>query len=135
MLLCCKTRLSSALSWRKMGRRIGAVPPSAALRAGLGRSDRRERSRSCSFDIRRIAHLECPLTLIMQAAYHLLSRASISKSPEPWRGHHLLHSFALLFLNDLVQYTPSDTGAEDRFPPVNSADGFNDLIWLGFPFD
>jgi hypothetical protein len=43
--------------------------------------------------------------------------------------------FALLFLNDLVQYTPGDTGAEDRFPPVHSADGFNDLIWLGFSFE
>jgi len=43
--------------------------------------------------------------------------------------------FALLFLNDLVQYTPGDTGAEDRFPPVHSADGFNDLSRLGLSFE
>jgi hypothetical protein len=38
------------------------------------------------------------------------------------------------FLNDLVQYTPGDTRAEDRFPSANSADGFNDLCRLGFSF-
>ena len=41
----------------------------------------------------------------------------------------------LLPLNYLVQHAPGDTGAEDRFPSANSADGLNDLGRPGFSFD
>jgi len=42
---------------------------------------------------------------------------------------------ALAFAGHLVQYPPGHVGAQDRFPPVDGADGLDNFKGLAFPFD